>query len=368
MIIAMVMLSLVLALAAGVLVVAWSRCRARVLAAESAATAALEAATQAQAAADGRTAALSAVFGALDPVVGSAIAGFKDLLDKAAAVGAKTDTQRESVLAAGATVSALLGSIAGMAESMDTYARSFDEGRNSIAALADGAERLKTDADGLAAGAGVLLADSERGASSLDGAVKAIGDIAEASRHVRESLVKISGISARTNLLAMNAAIEAAHAGESGKGFAVVAGEVRALAEASAATTKGIVAEIKLMDQAIERGSAASEATRKAFAGLSAGVASSTRGAAVLAEHMEARRAETAAVLPAIDAMAEHLREILGLASGGEQEHQRVEESLRSIRKLADEIRDDERRLVEQDFVILATLEKAAALIQTRGA
>jgi len=347
----------------GVLFVAWRKAGRR--AADYAASAELARTELAglQASADSGMAVRTALVKELHPLVDSAIAGFKDLLDKAAAVGAKTDSQRESVLAAGDTVSALLGSIAGMVEGMESYARSFDEGRKSIIALAGGAERMKTQADHLADGAGALLADSEGGAASLDGAVKAIADIADASKRVRESLVKISGISARTNLLAMNAAIEAAHAGDSGQGFAVVAGEVRALAESSAQTTKGIVADIRSMELAIERGSRAAEQTKAAFTAIAADVAKSSHGASLMADSMESYRVEASAVLPGIDAMAGHLTDIITLATDDDRKRTGVASSLGSIRRLSEEIREDEHRLVEQDFVILATLEKAAGLI-----
>ncbi|MBF0364020.1 MAG: hypothetical protein HQK50_00525 [Oligoflexia bacterium] len=93
------------------------------------------------------------------------------------------------------------------------------------------------------------------GLSAFKDSLLAIAAISESSKKIAEIVELVESISFQTNILAINAAIEAAKAGEQGKGFAVVAIEVRDLAQRSAEATKEIRTLIKISSDRVENGS-----------------------------------------------------------------------------------------------------------------
>ncbi len=97
---------------------------------------------------------------------------------------------------------------------------------------------------------------SERGQEVVSKAIAAMEEIRTSSARISDILSDIDEIAFQTNLLAVNAAIEAARAGDEGRGFAVVATEVRALAQRSASAAREIKALIQDSLNKVEHGSA----------------------------------------------------------------------------------------------------------------
>jgi len=96
--------------------------------------------------------------------------------------------------------------------------------------------------------------------SALDGteaagrAVGAMGGIEESSRQINDIIGLIQEIAFQTNLLSLNASVEAARAGDAGRGFAVVANEVRALAQRAASASNDIIGLITSSDRQVKEG------------------------------------------------------------------------------------------------------------------
>jgi methyl-accepting chemotaxis protein len=173
-----------------------------------------------------------------------------------------------------------------------------------------------------------LAAASEAGRSSLQEIAMDIQEVAHESEGLMEINSVMQNIASQTNLLSMNAAIEAAHAGEAGKGFAVVADEIRKLAESSGEQSKTISAVLKKIAEAMNKISDSTARVLQKFEAIESGVKTVSAQEEHIRNAMEEQNAGSKQILEAIT----QLTNINQVVKGGSMEmltgsHQVIQES-----------------------------------------
>ncbi|MDC7239210.1 MAG: methyl-accepting chemotaxis protein, partial [Spirochaetales bacterium] len=190
-----------------------------------------------------------------------------------------------------------------------------------------------------------------------------ISEIEQNSNNLMDANNLISGIASQTNLLAMNAAIEAAHAGEAGRGFSVVADEIRKLAESASLQSKAIKGnlgvEIDMVAKAVESG----ERTRNSFSDISSTHAGVKSQVATLYDTVREQ-----------DRMSQEIRDslkevdnITSLVKQGANEMNQVNgEILSSVENLK-EINYEVRQLIEEISCGSGEIDRSTRLLVSLG-
>jgi len=180
-------------------------------------------------------------------------------------IGEHVQNESASMVESNASILAMGKSIEKLRSAIDEQASSVTESGASIEEMIFNIKSMATNVEQVGSSYSGLTEAADEGKRRIAETNGIIAKVAEMSNLLLDANVVISGISAQTNLLAMNAAIEAAHAGSAGAGFSVVADEIRLLAEKSQRQSKEVGKRLKEINASTDTAVKSAEAASRGF-------------------------------------------------------------------------------------------------------
>lgn len=252
----------------------------------------------------------------------------------------QVDSQNRSVEGSADAMKELAGSLRDLGERIENQAAVVTESSASVEEMISNIAGITRSNRVAAEHIEKLVSAAEEGRVHMDGVVSEVRDIAVRSEKLQEANDLISDIAGQTDLLAMNAAIEAAHAGEHGRGFAVVAEEIRKLAENTSEQSRSILENLQAVTGVIKSVVETSRRTSDRFETIRTTVHEVNRIEGEIEGALTEQNTAGGEVLKALGEMNDLTVEVRDFAKTMKDRSGVVEESMASLKDLSVQLQD----------------------------
>jgi methyl-accepting chemotaxis protein len=307
---------------------------------------------------------LSVIGGSLSDSVRSAAGAMARMNEDLEAVRERGLNQSASVEETSSAVSQIARNIASLDDLIASQVATITEASAAIEEMVGNIGSVRAFVDKMASEFQALSGASDEGKATLALAAERIAQISAQSQSLLEANEVIAGIASNTNLLAMNAAIEAAHAGEAGKGFSVVADEIRRLSDTSGEQSQAIGANLALILEAINDVVSASRDSEAAFSVVAQKIASTDSMVHQVSRAMTEQGEGSRQVLEALRDMNEISTQVRSASSEMSAGNKAVLDEMSRLSEAAFEVKSRVDAMAEGAAAIEAdvgTVEKMAA-------
>ena len=245
-------------------------------------------------------------------------------------------TQSTSVTETVSAVNQISSNITALEQMIAKQADGVVQASAAVEEMIGNISSVETSIDKMASSFGTLQADAQAGATKQHDVNDRITQIEVQSQMLQEANKTIANIARQTNLLAMNAAIEAAHAGEAGRGFSVVADEIRKLSETSTEQSKTIGNQLNAIKESINEVVTASEETSLAFNSVSQKILETDLLVRQIKLAMEEQTSGSRQVIGVLHSMNDSTTEVRTASSDMSKENQAILSEVKNLQQATD--------------------------------